>query len=156
MLKRLVKFLKNNYPESNINEYLDAKYLHLTGPQLKHIADAIDEGDLKPTHASKCTADKFIFHFGETIILVQRDNTSSDMAYQAELSWETDFLAIHSTRNKGKGFYFIAFEFDDDYQVTIKDTDKFLDDQVRNNDQNIELIEKAMPVLKGFMVAISE
>jgi hypothetical protein len=32
--------------------------------------------------------------------------------YQGEFVWETDFLAVHSTRNKGKGFYFIAFEFD--------------------------------------------
>ncbi|MFP6776723.1 MAG: hypothetical protein VCA13_08155, partial [PS1 clade bacterium] len=72
------------------------------------------------------------------------------------LSWETDFLAIHSTRNKGKGFYFIAFEFDDNYQVTLKDTDKFLEDQVVNMEKNMDILEKAMPVLKGFMFAISE
>ena len=51
---------------------------------------------------------------------------------------------------------FIAFEFDDDYQVTLKETDKLLEDQVRNEEQNQELIDKAMPVLKGFMSAISE
>jgi len=41
MLKRLIKFLENNYPDSNINAYLDAKYIALTSPQLKQIADAL-------------------------------------------------------------------------------------------------------------------
>jgi hypothetical protein len=156
MLTKLVKFLENNHPDSNVNDYLDAKYLQLTPPQLKQIADALNSGELQIKPASSCSADRFIFHFGSTIILVQKDTTDSSAVYQAELSWETDFLAIHSTRNKGKGFYFIAFEFDDDYQVTLKETDKFLEDQVRNEEQDQELIDKAMPVLKGFMSAISE
>ena len=88
--------------------------------------------------------------------MLQKDKSDSPATYQAELSWETDFLAIHSTRSKGKGFYFIAFEFDDDYQVTLKQTDKFLEDQVRNEGQDQDLIDKTMPVLKGFMSAISE
>jgi hypothetical protein len=156
MLKKLVKFLENNHPDSNVNDYLDAKYLQLTPPQLKQIADALNSGELQIKPASSCSSDQFVFHFGGTIILVQKDTTDSSAVYQAELSWETDFLAIHSTRSKGKGFYFIAFEFDDDYQVTLKKTDKFLEDQVRNVEQNQELIDKAMPVLKGFMSAISE
>ncbi|HAY41626.1 MAG TPA: hypothetical protein DCX64_05060 [Gammaproteobacteria bacterium] len=156
MLQRLVKFLTNNFPESNIDEYLDSKYINLTADQLKQIAEAIEEGELKPRPASSCTADKFIFHFGETIILVQRDETGSTAAYKAELSWETDFLAVHSIRNKGKGFYFIAFEFDDDYKISMVETDKAIEGQIRSNDKNMELINKVMPVLKGFMFAISE
>jgi hypothetical protein len=156
MLNKLIEFLKNNHPDSNIDDYLNAKYLQLTNPQLKQIADALSSGELQIKPASSCSTDRFIFHFGNTLILVQKDNTDSSAVYQAELSWETDFMAVHSTRNKGKGFYFIAFEFDDDYQVTLKETDKFLEDQVRNDDQNQELIDKAMPVLKGFMSAISE
>jgi len=156
MLTKLVKFLENNHPDSNINDYLDAKYIQLTNPQLKQIADALNSNELKIAPASSCSAERFIFHFGNTIILVQKDSSDSSAVYQAELSWETDFMAIHSTRNKGKGFYFIAFEFDDDYQVTLKETDKFLEDQVRNEEQNQVLIDKAMPVLKGFMSAISE
>ncbi len=156
MLTKLVKFLENNHPDSNINDYLDAKYIQLTNPQLKQIADALNSNELKIAPASSCSAERFVFHFGNTIILVQKDSSDSSAVYQAELSWETDFMAIHSTRNKGKGFYFIAFEFDDDYQVTLKETDKFLEDQVRNEEQNQVLIDKAMPVLKGFMSAISE
>ncbi|MDC9715231.1 MAG: hypothetical protein PSN36_05395 [Gammaproteobacteria bacterium] len=156
MLKKLIKFLENNYPDSNINDYLNAKYIQLSDPQLKQIADALNGNELQIRPASSCNADKFIFHFGNTLILVQKDNTNSLAAYQAELSWETDFLAVHSTRNKGKGFYFIAFEFDNDYQVTLKETDKTLEGQIRNEEQNQALIDKVMPVLKGFMSAISE
>ncbi len=156
MLKKLIEFLQNNYPDSNINDYLDAKYLHLSDLQLKQIANALEAGKLKIKPASSCSAQHFIFHFGNTLILVQKDNSNSTVAYQAELCWETDFLAIHSTRNKGKGFYFIAFEFDDDYQTTLKSTDKSLDDQVRNEAQNQALIDKAMPILKGFMSAIAK
>lgn len=156
MLKRLLEFLKNNYPDSNINDYLDAKYIQLTNPQLKQIANALDSSELKNKSASNCTADNFIFHFGNTLVLLKKDLSNSSAIYQAELAWETDFLAIHSTRNKGKGFYFIGFEFDDNYQVSLKETDKRLENQIINSEQNQAVIDKTMPVLKGFMLAISE
>ncbi|CAB9540320.1 hypothetical protein [uncultured Gammaproteobacteria bacterium] len=156
MLKKLIKFLENNYPDSNISNYLDAKYIQLSNPQLKQIADALNNNELQIKPASNCDAENFIFHFGNTLILVQKNTTDSSAIYQAELAWETDFLAVHSTRNKGKGFYFIAFEFDDDYQVTLKTTDKLLENQIRNIEQDQALIDKTMPVLKGFMSAISK
>ncbi|WXU00022.1 MAG: hypothetical protein Ctma_0727 [Catillopecten margaritatus gill symbiont] len=156
MINKLVKFLENNYPDSNINDYLDAKFIQLTSPQLKQIADALKSGELKIKPASSCGAERFVFSFGKTAILVQKDTTDSPAVYQAEFSWETDFMAIHSTRSKGKGFYFITFEFDDEYQVSLKDTDKRLEDQVRNVEQDEAMIDKVMPVLKGFMSAISE
>ncbi len=152
MLKKLVKFIENNYPDSNIDNYLDAKYIQLSNPQLKQIADALDSGKLQIKPASSCIAENFIFHFGDTVILVQKDNN----IYHAEFAWETDFLAIHSTRNKGKGFYFIEFEFNDDYQVTLKETNKSLEDQIRNIEQDKELVDKTMLILKGFMSTISK
>jgi hypothetical protein len=127
-----------------------------SNPQLKQIADALNNNELQIKPASNCDAENFIFHFGNTLILVQKNTTDSSAIYQAELAWETDFLAVHSTRNKGKGFYFIAFEFDDDYQVTLKTTDKLLENQIRNIEQDQALIDKTMPVLKGFMSAISK
>ncbi len=156
MLKRLIKFLENNYPNSNIDDYLDARYIQLSNSQLKQIANALNNKELLIKPASSCSAERFIFHFGDTAILVQRDNSRSTAIYQAEFAWETDFLAIHSIRNKGKGFYFIAFEFDDDYQATLKETDKKLKSQIKNIEKDKELIDKTMPILKGFMSAISE
>ena len=37
MLQRLVEFIKNNYPEATLDEYLDAKYISLNSEQLKKI-----------------------------------------------------------------------------------------------------------------------
>ena len=155
MIKRLVEFLQNNFPDTNINDYLDSKFIELNSEQLKKIADAIKDGELSIKPASSCPADKFIFQFGTTIIFVNRDTSNNDQKYNAELAWETDFFAIHSARNKAKGFYFIGFSFDDDYNITLTSTDKVLEDQVRNEDQNKEVVEKAIPVLRGFMSAIS-
>jgi hypothetical protein len=152
MLKRLIEFLKNNYPESNIDEYLDSKYIHLEGEKLKKIADALKSGELQIKPASSCSASNFIFHFGSTIILLKKVANGFD----AELAWETDFLAIHSVREKIKGFYFIKFSFNDDYQTTLLDTDKILKDQVRNSEKEQEVLDKVMPVVKGFISAIAE
>jgi hypothetical protein len=87
MLKKLIKFLENNYPDSNISNYLDAKYIQLSNPQLKQIADALNNNELQIKPASNCDAENFIFHFGNTLILVQKNTTDSSAIYQAELAW---------------------------------------------------------------------
>ncbi|BBB22596.1 conserved hypothetical protein [Abyssogena phaseoliformis symbiont OG214] len=156
MLKRLVEFLKNNYPNANINEYLDAKYIQLNNSQLKQIANALQSGELNTTPVSNCSASHFIFHFGSTLVLLQKDTTNSDAVYQAELAWETDFLSVRSVRDKAKGFYFINFEFDDDYNTTLQETKKTIEGHVNNVAKNQEIIDKVMPVLKGFMSAITD
>ena len=156
MLNNLVEFIKNNHPDTNIDAYLDAKYIQLNNAQLKQIADALASGELIASSASNCGANRFIFHFGSTIILVQKDETASSAAYTAELAWETDFLSVRSVRDKAKGFYFINFEFDDEYRVTLLETQKVIKGHVNNADKNQEIIDKVMPVLKGFMNAISE
>ncbi len=156
MLKRLVEFLKNNHPDANIEEYLDAKYIQLNNPQLKQIANALQSGELNTTPASNCSASHFIFHFGSTLVLLQKDTTNSDAIYQAELAWETDFLSVRSVRDKAKGFYFINFAFDDDYNTTLQETKKTIKGHVSNVTKNQEIIDKIMPVLKGFMSAITD
>ncbi len=156
MLKKLVTFLQNNHPDSDIDAYLDAKYIQLNNEQLKQIANALERGELDTKKASNCSANHFIFHFGSTLILVTRDETDSNAVYQAELAWETDFLSVRSIRDKAKGFYFINFEFDDDYNITLLESDKTIKDQINNIEKNQQVVEKIMPVLKGFMSAISE
>jgi hypothetical protein len=155
MLNRLIEFINNNYPESNVDEYLNAKYINLEDAQLKQIAQAIKTGELTIKKACDCPAKQFVFHFGNTLILLKKDDSTSTACYQAELAWETDFVALHSARNKAKGFYFIAFEFDNNYTPYIKETDKSLKDQIRNDEQHQMVIKKVMPVLSGFMSAIS-
>lgn len=156
MLDKLIEYIKNNHPESDVDAYLDAKYIQLNNTQLKQIADALERGDLPFTPASNCGASHFIFHFGSTLILAQKDTTDSSAAFTAELAWETDFLSVRSVRDKAKGFYFINFEFDDDYQVTLLETQKIIEGHVNNTEKNQAIVDKLMPVLKGFMTAISD
>lgn len=156
MLDKLVEYIKNNHPDTNVDAYLDAKYIQLNNTQLKQIADALERGDLTTTPASNCGASHFIFHFGSTIILLQKNTTESNAVFTAELAWETDFLSVRSVRDKAKGFYFINFEFDNDYQVTLLETQKIIDGHVNNTEKNQKIVDKVMPVLKGFMTAISD
>lgn len=37
MIKRLVEFLQNNFPNTNINDYLDSKFIELNSEQLKKL-----------------------------------------------------------------------------------------------------------------------
>ncbi len=155
MLKRLVEFLKNNHPDANIEEYLDAKYIQLNNLQLKQIANALNNGKLSTKPALNCNANHFIFHFGSTFILLQKDTTNTSKVYQVELSWETDFLSIRS-RDKTKGFYFINFEFDNNYNTTLQKTKKTIKGHINNTVKNQEIIDKIMPILKGFISAITD
>jgi hypothetical protein len=156
MLDNLIKYLKNNHPDANFDDYLDAKYIQLNNAQLKQIADALDSGELLNPSAENCSAKHFIFHFGSTLILVQKNTTDSNATYTAELAWETDFLSVRSVRDKAKGFYFINFEFDDNYQTTLLESQKIIKGHVNNPEKNQQIIDKVMPVLKGFMNAISD
>jgi len=72
MLNKLVDYIKNNHPDTDVNVYLDAKYIQLNNAQLKQIADALERGDISSLPASSCSANHFIFHFGSTFILVQK------------------------------------------------------------------------------------
>ena len=151
VLKRLVEFTKVNYPNVNLDEWLDSKYIYLNSAQLKKIADALASDELAYTSADKCPAEKLIFHFGNTLICLQKNKNG----YSAELAWETDFNAIHSTRKKMKGFYFINFAFDNHFKVRLLPTNKKPLDNFDDKVGNKKLIEKIMPIVKGFISAIS-
>ncbi len=153
MLKELINFIKNNYPDSNIDDWLNAKYIKLTNNQLKKIAQAMKSGELQHKSASNCIADNIIFHFGDTLVLLKKSNNNE--AYIVELAWHTNFSSIHSTRNKSKGFYFINFSFDDEFQITMLATKKVLPYSYIDIEANTKVANNTMLVLKGFMYAIS-
>ncbi len=156
MLNKLVEYIKNNHPDTDVDIYLDAKYIQLNNTQLKQIASALESGELTSSSAANCNANHFIFHFGNTLILLQKDTTESKAVYTAELAWETDFLSVRSVRDKAKGFYFINFELDENYQATLLDTQKIIEGHVNNIEKNQKIVDKVLPVLKGFMNAISD
>lgn len=151
MFKKLIQFLQNNFPETNIDDWLNSKYFHLNDNQLKKIADAIKTKELELKPIEKLPVDSFIFHFSDTFILVKKDKEN----FVAEFAWQTDFLSVHSVKNKDKGFIFIGFTFDKNYQFNLIDCNKNLKDNFVNNNENKKIITKVMPILQGFISAIS-
>lgn len=153
MLPKLITFIKENYPDANLSEWLDSKYIHLSDAQLKKVAQAVNSGELSTKPASACPASQLIFHFGSTLILIKKDD--GDSAYLAELAWETDFKSTHSVRDKDKGFHFINFSFDDDFETTMLPTQKTLEGIFIDEAGNQKVIDKSMPILKAFVCAIT-
>ncbi len=154
MLVKLIEFIRQNHPNTNVGEWLDSKYIHLNNTQLKKIADAYHNGSINTKPATKCPAKQLILHFGNTLILFKKSNNAK-FAYHAELAWETDFLSIHSTRNKDKGFHFINFAFDNHYQAKLLPTQKTLKQMVTDKKGNQEIMNKSMLIVKAFLSAIS-
>lgn len=154
MLKDLLDFIKVNYPKSNLDEYLNSKYIKLSNSQLQKIAQAIKDGEITQKPASICPADNIIFHFGNTLVLLKK-STTTNTAYTAEIAWHTNFQSVHSTRSKSKGFYFINFSFDDEYNITMLESDKTLTDSFTDTKANTTIAKDTLAVIKGFMSAIS-
>jgi len=150
MLKKLITFLQNNFPKLNIDNWLESKYFYLNDAQLKKIATAIKNKELLIKSADELKLKSFIFHFSTTLILVEKTKTG----FKAELAWETDFFSIHSIRNKTKGFIFISFEFDKNYNFKIKQNNKNLETNYINTEKSENVINKVMPILQGFISAI--
>lgn len=151
MFKKLIQFLQNNFPEINIDDWLNSKYFHLNDNQLKKIAEAIKTKELELKPIEKLPVDSFIFHFSDTFILVKKDKTG----FIAEFAWQTDFLSVHSVKNKDKGFVFISFTFDKNYQFNIIDSNKTLQSNFVNIEENKKTITKVIPILQGFISAIA-
>lgn len=155
MLKKLIKFIEDNYPNSNSNEWLDSKYIHLNDTQLKKIADAYHDGNIVEKTASNCPATQLIFHFGNTLVLIKK-STKKGQSYLAELAWEADFQSTHSVRQKDKGFHFINFALDNHYQLTLLPSDKKLVDTFVDEKLAEKIAHKSLPIIKVFMCAISQ
>lgn len=151
MLKRLIEFLKNNYQNQVLNDYLDAKYIYLENDKLEKIATALNSGELQIKSASECDVQSLLFHFKSTIILLKKMANG----YECELSWEYNLASVNSIQDQIKGFNFIKFRFNDDYQTTILQTDKIAKGQICNEKNEARLMQKVMPVIKGFVSAIS-
>ena len=74
MLKELIEYIKEGQADSDIDNYLDSRYIHLTDAHYDQIASAISQGELSLKKASDCPAERFFLHFYETILYV---NTST-------------------------------------------------------------------------------
>ena len=154
MLKDLIEYIKEGQSDSEIDNYLDSKYIHLTDAHYDQIANAISQGELSLKKASDCPAENFFLHFSETILFVKKSTQDKHSVYGVEVVHDTNDSIEIKNVDEAKNLVFASFSINDDYQptlvkrITISESD---DEQEKQ-----KTIQSVIPVLKGFMSAISD
>ena len=154
MLKELIEYIREGQTGSDIDNYLDSKYIHLTDAHYDQIADAMSQGELSPKKASDCPAERFFLHFSETILFVKKSSQEQRSVYDIELVQDTNDSIEKVNESEVKNLAFVSFTINDDYQPTLTKlitTSKPIDEQEKQ-----QAIQSVMPVLRGFMNAISD
>ena len=154
MLKELIEYIKEGQTGSDIDNYLDSKYIHLTDAHYDQIAGAISQGELISKKASDCPAERFFLHFNETILFVNKSSEGQHSVYDVELVMDTNYSIERVDEGKSKNLAFVSFSINDDYQPTLikrVTTSETIDEQEKQ-----QTIQSVMPVLRGFMSAISD
>lgn len=154
MLKELIEYIKEGQTGSDIDNYLDSKYIHLTDAHYDQIAGAISQGELSSKKASDCPAERFFLHFNETILFVNKSNQGQHSIYDVELVKDTNYSIEKVDEGDSKNLAFVSFTINDDYQPTLikrTTTSETVDEQKKQ-----QTMQSVMPVLRGFMSAISD
>ena len=154
MLKELIEYIKEGQTGSDIDNYLDSKYIHLTDAHYDQIAGAISQGELSSKKASDCPAERFFLHFNETILFVNKSNQGQHSIYDVELVNDTNYSIEKVNESDSKNLAFVSFSINDDYQPALikrVTTSETLDEQEKQ-----QTMQSVIPVLRGFMSAISD
>ena len=154
MLKELIEYIKEGQTGSDIDNYLDSKYIHLTDAHYDQIAGAMSQGELSPKKASDCPAERFFLHFNETILFVNKSNQGQHSIYDVELVNDTNYSIDKVDESDLKNLAFVSFSINDDYQPTLikrVTTSETVDEQEKQ-----QTMQSVIPVLRGFMSAISD
>ena len=154
MLKELIEYIKESQTGSDIDNYLDSKYIHLTDAHYDQIASAISQGELVPKKASDCPAESFFLHFNYTILFVNKSTLEQHSVYDVELVKDTNYSIETVDETESKNLAFLSFSINDDYQPTLikrATTSETVDEQKKQ-----QTMQSVMPVLRGFMSAISD
>ena len=154
MLKELIEYIKEGQADSDIDNYLDSKYIHLTDAHYDQIASAISQGELSLKKASDCPAERFFLHFYETILYVNKSTQEQHSVYDVELVQDTNYSIETVDETESKNLAFLSFSINDDYQPTLikrATTSETVDEQKKQ-----QTMQSVMPVLRGFMSAISD
>jgi hypothetical protein len=154
MLKELIEYIKEGQTGSDIDNYLDSKYIHLTDAHYDQIAGAISQGELSSKKASNCPAERFFLHFNETILFVNKSNQGQHSVYDVELVNDTNYSIEKVDESDLKNLDFVSFSINDDYQPALikRVTTSETVDELKKQ----QTIQSVMPVLRGFMSAISD
>ncbi len=154
MLKELIEYIKEGQADSDIYNYLDSRYIHLTDAHYDQIASAISQGELSLKKASDCPAERFFLHFYETILYVNKSTQEQHSVYDVELVQDTNYSIETVDETESKNLAFLSFSINDDYQPTLikrATTSETVDEQKKQ-----QTMQSVMPVLRGFMSAISD
>ena len=154
MLKELIEYIREGQTGSDIDNYLDSKYIHLTDAHYDQIAGAISKGELDPKKASDCPAERFFLHFNETILFLNKSTQGQNSVYDIELVKDTNDSIEKVDEDESKNLAFVSFTINDDYQPTLikrTTTSETIDEQEKQ-----QIIQSVMPILRGFMSAISD
>ena len=154
MLKELIEYIKDCQTDSDIDNYLDSKYIHLTDAHYDQIAGAISQGQLTPKKASDCPAESFFLHFSETILFVKKSTQEQHSVYDVELVQDTNYSIETVDDVESKNLVFVSFSINDNYKPTLINhatTSETVDEQKKQ-----QTMQSVMPILRGFMSAISD
>ena len=148
MLKELIQYIKEYEGDNDLRDYLDTRYVRLTDQHYDQIAGAMSEGELEVKKSSSCPAERFFLHFNETILFVNKLTEEPNAIYDVEMVQNTGEL------ENEKELLFISFSLDDDYAPSLKKRVA----SGKTADENLKQLEMltVIPILKGFMVAISD
>ena len=154
MLKELIEYIKEGQADSDIDNYLDSRYIHLTDAHYDQISSTISQGELSLKKASDCPAERFFLHFYETILYVNKSTQEQHSVYDVKLVQDTNYSIETVDETESKNLAFLSFSINDDYQPTLikrATTSETVDEQKKQ-----QTMQSVMPVLRGFMSAISD
>ena len=148
MLKELIEYIKEYEGDNELGDYLDTRYVRLTEQHYDQIASAMSEGELESKNSSNCPAERFFLHFNETILFVNKQTEEASAVYDIEM-----------VQNEGESddsmeLLFASFSIDDDYSPLLKKRVS----SGKTADENYQqlVMQSVIPILKGFMVAITD
>ena len=154
MLKELIDYIKEVQTDSDIDNYLDSKYIHLTDAHYDQIATSISQGELTSKKASDCPAERFFLHFNKTILFVNKSNQGQHSIYDVELVNDTNYSIDKVDESDLKNLVFVSFSINDDYQPAL--TKRVTTSETLDEQEKQQTMQSVIPVLRGFMSAISD
>jgi len=148
MLKELIEYIKEYEGDNELDDYLDTRYVRLTDQHYDQIVSAMSEGELESKISSKCPAERFFLHFNETILFVNKQTEETSAIYDIEM-----------VQNEGESddsmeLLFVSFSIDDNYTPSLKK--RVASGKTEDENQQQLIMLSVIPVLKGFMVAITD
>ena len=148
MLKELIEYIKEYEGDNELGDYLDTRYVRLTEQHYDQIASAMSEGGLESKNSSNCPAERFFLHFNETILFVNKQTEEPSAVYDIEM-----------VQNEGESddsmeLLFASFSIDDDYSPLLKK--RVTSGKTADENYQQLVMQSVIPILKGFMVAITD